>query len=565
MRQSFFRPKLIIRCLTVLLLSLLVYSCSENDGKQENVLAQIKDLKVTEAHLKSAYLKYYYQSGQTLMPSYSTKENILESEFNTYVMAVYAMDEGLAARPEARQMQEMLKRKVLNEEFISQKFLDTVQVTDAETRSMFVKFNTVLRASHLYAPDREKADSLYRALQNGTSFEQLAREVFRNDALAAGGGDLGEFTVDEMDPAFERAAFALKKGEISEPVRTAQGYSIIKLTDKFTKPVLTEYQFASRKEQFAYFAEKQKKEITERSYMYEFTENLSVNEDAFNRLWEKVNSGYEAFLAGDAEWFNLNGEDELLAESGEYSVSLSGFLAEAMLTTPETRNGVTGESSLRRFISGIAYRDYLYGQAKNAGIDEQEEVQASVDQSYYTYLSGLAEDHLRRQIEVTDAELLRIYNEDPADFTKPLEINLSRIVVEDKDKAERLVKELRAGASFTALVKKHSIDNEERLRDGKLGYDYINNYGFLSPELSKLETGEISEPLFYQTGVYHIYKCLGRIDSRQLSFKEAREQVRRKVIDDKLESLRSETIRTVRERHDATVNKEKLKNLTIQI
>lgn len=565
MSQSFLRPNLFTYCLTGFLLCFVISSCSDRTGENENVLAQIKDLKVTEAHLKSAYLKYYYQSGQTLMPSYSTKENILESEFNTYVLAVYAMDEGFANRSEAQQMQEMLKRKVLNEEYISQKVLDTVQVTDAETRSMFVKFNTVLRASHLYAPNRKKADSLHLALQNGASFEQLASEVFRNEALAAGGGDLGEFTVDEMDPAFERAAFALKKGEISEPVRTAQGYSIIKLTDKFTKPVLTEYQFASRKDQFAYFAEKQKMEILERSYMYEFTDNLSVNEDAFGRLWDKINTNYNAFLSGDAEWFNLNGEDELLAESGDYTFSVAEFLAEAMLTSRETRNGVTGESSLRRFIRGIAYRDYLYRQAVEAGIDEQSEVQASIDQSYYTYLAGVAEDHLRQQIEVSDAEMLRIYNEDPADFTKPLEINLSRIVVEDKEKAGKIVEELRAGASFTALVKEHTIDNEERLREGELGYDYIDNYGFLSPELSKLETGEISDPLFYQTGVYHIYKCLGRIDSRQLSFKEAREQVRRKVINEKLEALRNETIRTVRERHDATVNKEKLKNLTIQI
>src|SRR5690606_39944691 len=51
-----------------------------------------------------------------------------------------------------------------------------------------------------------------------------------------------------MDPDFEDAAFGLAVGAVSRPVRTAQGYSIIQVTDRFTKPILTETEFAERKE-----------------------------------------------------------------------------------------------------------------------------------------------------------------------------------------------------------------------------------------------------------------------------------------------------------------------------
>lgn len=53
----------------------------------------------------------------------------------------------------------------------------------------------------------------------GESFEALAEEVFTNPYLANNGGDIGEFTVDEMDIAFENAAFALNVGDVSAPVK----------------------------------------------------------------------------------------------------------------------------------------------------------------------------------------------------------------------------------------------------------------------------------------------------------------------------------------------------------
>ena len=85
---------------------------------------------------------------------------------------------------------------------------DTVQVRERDVADLFVRVNTTLKARHLYARTREQADRLYARLQAGETFEDLAREGFADSVLAARGGSVGYFEFDEMDPAFEDAAFA---------------------------------------------------------------------------------------------------------------------------------------------------------------------------------------------------------------------------------------------------------------------------------------------------------------------------------------------------------------------
>jgi peptidyl-prolyl cis-trans isomerase D len=76
----------------------------------------------------------------------------------------------------------------------------------------------------------EKAQKVKQRLST-EDFVELAKQVSDDTLTAKKGGDLGLFNVGTMEPAFEEAASKLKLGEVSEPVKSAFGYHLIKVTE----------------------------------------------------------------------------------------------------------------------------------------------------------------------------------------------------------------------------------------------------------------------------------------------------------------------------------------------
>lgn len=76
-----------------------------------------------------------------------------------------------------------------------------------------------------------KAKDIKRRLDAGEDFETVAKK-YSEGPSAPNGGDLGEFTRGQMVPEFEKAAFALPVGGVSDPVETQFGYHIIQVQEK---------------------------------------------------------------------------------------------------------------------------------------------------------------------------------------------------------------------------------------------------------------------------------------------------------------------------------------------
>jgi peptidyl-prolyl cis-trans isomerase C len=94
-----------------------------------------------------------------------------------------------------------------------------------------------VHARHILVATEDEAKAIIADLKKGAAFDKVAKEKSTDKASGAEGGDLGWFKKSDMVKEFAEAAFALKKGEMSEtPIKTQFGYHIITIEDRRKAP-----------------------------------------------------------------------------------------------------------------------------------------------------------------------------------------------------------------------------------------------------------------------------------------------------------------------------------------
>ncbi|MDE1725884.1 MAG: peptidyl-prolyl cis-trans isomerase [Thaumarchaeota archaeon] len=89
---------------------------------------------------------------------------------------------------------------------------------------------TKIHCAHILVEKLSVAQEIKTKLSSGESFSKLAQQ-YSIDVSKKRGGDLGLFGRGVMVKEFEKAAFTLEKGQISDIVKTQFGYHIIKRLD----------------------------------------------------------------------------------------------------------------------------------------------------------------------------------------------------------------------------------------------------------------------------------------------------------------------------------------------
>jgi peptidyl-prolyl cis-trans isomerase C len=134
------------------------------------------------------------------------------------------------------------------EQLLDEEVSKKIVISDEETKKYYAenpamfKHPEQVRASHILitvdpkaedsakAASRAKLEAVQARLKQGEDFAALAKEVSQCPS-ASKGGDLGYFRQGQMVEPFEKAAFALKPGEVSDIVETQFGYHLIKVAD----------------------------------------------------------------------------------------------------------------------------------------------------------------------------------------------------------------------------------------------------------------------------------------------------------------------------------------------
>jgi peptidyl-prolyl cis-trans isomerase C len=184
-----------------------------------------------------------------------------------------ARKEGYDRKPEYRERLSYLIDDFLANEYLTKVVLADSRISDEEMRKYYkenpkeFQLSETVKARHIFiqlpatATAEEKAKAQAKAaailvrLQKGEDFAKVAAEVSEDADSAKKGGELGVLTPGKTNSEeFEKAAFALKSGDISAIVESPFGLHIIKADEK------SEKRTASFEESRDYIADKLKKE-----------------------------------------------------------------------------------------------------------------------------------------------------------------------------------------------------------------------------------------------------------------------------------------------------------------
>lgn len=144
---------------------------------------------------------------------------------------------------------DFMKKQLAKVKLLNIKVKSKVKISDEDVKAEYARMahsdtqDVEIHARHIIilcpqnAPP-EKVEATHKkalevmelAKKPGADFAALARK-YSEGSGASSGGDLGWFRRGTLAASFENAAFALKKGEVSQPVRTAFGWHVIKLED----------------------------------------------------------------------------------------------------------------------------------------------------------------------------------------------------------------------------------------------------------------------------------------------------------------------------------------------
>ncbi|MFZ5877044.1 MAG: peptidylprolyl isomerase [Nitrospirota bacterium] len=160
------------------------------------------------------------------------REALLDDLILREVLLQESKRAGVEKDPEVKRQLEDVRRQILVQATLK-KVADT-DVTDEKVKAYYEghqdEFRQV-RASHILVETEEQAKDAKKRVTDGGDFEALAKELSTDPSAKENGGDLGFFQKDQMVKPFAERAFAMKAGEVSDPVQTEFGYHIIKVAE----------------------------------------------------------------------------------------------------------------------------------------------------------------------------------------------------------------------------------------------------------------------------------------------------------------------------------------------
>ena len=245
---------------------LFLCSCKKNSP----VVVQVGNEKITEAKLNerlAATPAEYQKYASTAIG----KKQFIDAILKETVVVEAAKKAGVEKREdyknalsafETEQKKQLsdYKNGLLIESYIKE-IHEAIEPNDEEIKKYYDDHKDLFdqpiayTVRHILVADLQSAQNALERLNNGESFEKVAKEVSQDSGSAANGGLIGPFKKGDLVPEFEEAVVNLKTNEMSGIVETPYGYHIVFKVSEQKLPAIS---FEQAKETIRKMLEKEK-------------------------------------------------------------------------------------------------------------------------------------------------------------------------------------------------------------------------------------------------------------------------------------------------------------------
>lgn len=219
-------------------------------AKDDDIVAKIGNKKITVSEFNKLIGYLDPERQQMIESNPELKATLLTQLVQSMVISDLAKKKGFDKRPEIVQQIKFFSDSFLSTEYLKKEVVQKISIPESELKQYYdshqEEFKTpemvwarhilVRVASGASEEDKkkalEKAKDIVKKIQGGEEFEKLAGEFSDDQGTKSKGGDLGFFPRGRMVKTFEDAVFALKPGEVSDPLETQFGYHIIKAEEQ---------------------------------------------------------------------------------------------------------------------------------------------------------------------------------------------------------------------------------------------------------------------------------------------------------------------------------------------
>jgi peptidyl-prolyl cis-trans isomerase C len=216
----------------------------------------------------------------------------------------------------------------------------------------------------------------------------------------------------------------------------------------------------------------------------------------------------------------------VLAEVNGTTITDSDFYKEQENLPPYLKPMTETPEGKKEMLDTMVVRELIMQQASKDGIDKSPAVAAKLeDLKKRVIVEAFLKKKVEESANVSDAEMQEFYKKNIDKFKSGDQIRASHILVKTEPEAKDIEKQLKGGASFEDLAKKHSIDGAAA-KGGDLGWF---GKGSMLPDFEKVAFGlkEGSTSGIVQTKFgYHIIKLTGKRAAGTRGFEEVKDQIK---------------------------------------